>query len=175
MFNDPRFLAVLFLFCTSRDFRNLAVLIRSKTADFYHPPMKLGKVMFSVMSICPQGGGSPCNHHALDLTVKASPTHPPSSDMGPHWWGTPVTWEFIGPHQTGTSSLLVTSGSHHWRPVQTCPFQEQSLNQCWHLVATKARMVDASGWYASYWNAFLWLIVLHCFDRQHYLLGWSIH
>ena len=96
MFNDPRFLAVLFLFCTSRDFRNLAVLIRSKTADFYHPPMKLGKVMFSVVSICPQGGGSPCNHHALDLTDKASPTHPPilwhgtslvrnPRDMGIHW------------------------------------------------------------------------------------------
>ena len=88
MFNDPRPLAVLFLFCTSRDFENLAVWIRSKTADFYHLPTKLGKVMFLVVSVCLSTGGSHVTiTHVLNLLYRHPPQPPP--DTGPHWTGTP--------------------------------------------------------------------------------------
>ena len=39
-------------------------------------------------------------------------------------------------HQTsGPTLLLLTSGGHHWRPVQTCPFEDLPLScQYRHLV-----------------------------------------
>ena len=50
----------------------------------------------------------------------------------------------------------MTSGGHHWRPVQTCSLQDPPphTHWCWHLVAIEAHAVGASGRYASYWNAF---------------------
>ena len=52
---------------------------------------------------------------------------------------------------------LVTSGGHHWRPVQTCSLPERSL------VLTSSgeiHRVCASMWYASYCNPFLFLCSL---------------
>ena len=63
------------------------------------------ELMFSQMSVCHsvQGGSHVTNtHDSLDLTVH------PATDMGPH--------------STGTSPA-VTSGGHHWGPVQTCSLQ----------------------------------------------------
>ena len=52
--------------------------------------------MFSVVSVSQSSvhGGSPCDHYPL----------------------------CIGPHCTDL--LLVTSGGHYWRPVQTCSFED---------------------------------------------------
>ena len=43
---------------------------------------------------------------ALDLTVQP----PPTPDMGP-------------------TALLLTSGGHHWKPLQTCSLEDQPPNQ----------------------------------------------
>ena len=62
-------------------------------------------------------------------------------------YGTPghLTWDCPGflRHHTWdppARSLLLTSGGHHWRPVQTCSFEEPTLRH-YHLVATKSRKV----------------------------------
>ena len=54
-----------------------------------------GKVMFSVMSVC-----LPHQPHPLDIRHKI-PSQPQSHP-----------------------SLLMTSGSHHWRPVQACSLED---------------------------------------------------
>ena len=80
------------------------------------------KVIFSVMSVCPsvhRGSHVTITHDALDLIVQdpilapASPAH--------------QTWGPLSPasgHQTwDPRPPLVTSGGHHWRPVQTCSLE----------------------------------------------------
>ena len=72
-------------------------------------------------------------HHAINHTVGYPP--PP----GHQTWGTPCYW-----HQvliTGEALLqLLTSGDHHWRPVQTCSLEAPHPSHWyWHLVvATEA-------------------------------------
>ena len=53
-------------------------------------------------------------HDALDLTVKALPQ---TWDMGTPQPQPPQTWDMGIPH---SAPMLVTSGGHHWRPVETC-------------------------------------------------------
>ena len=57
-----------------------------------------------------------------------------------------------GTWDTNPLPLLVTSGGHHWRPVQT----EHTYPQCSPpppvLISTGGYR---RGWYASHWNAFL--------------------
>ena len=72
---------------------------------------------------------------------------------------------WIYPHlATPRAPLLVTSGGGHWRPVQTCSFQDlasaPSLPREQHLVVateTETCMVS-KGRYASYWNAVLFFL-----------------
>ena len=53
------------------------------------------------------------------------------TEMGPHctWTPSPHPWSQpppdMGPDCTGTP--LVTSGGHHWKPVQTCSLQDPLL------------------------------------------------
>ena len=51
-------------------------------------------------------------HDALDLTVLAPSPNPTPLDIT---HGTPPP---------GPGWLLVTSGGHHWTPVQTCSFKD---------------------------------------------------
>ena len=53
---------------------------------------------------------------------------------------------YIWRHCTGLPMamlpLLVTSGRHHWRPVQTCSLEETPPPyQYWHLMATKVHLI----------------------------------
>ena len=50
--------------------------------------------------------------------------------------------------------MLMTSGGHHWRPVQICSIQDPPPR---HPVAVEAGAVSVGGWYASYLNAFLFI------------------
>ena len=72
-----------------------------------------GKVMYSYVSVsqsvCPQGDSHvTITQDAMDLTVHG----PHTSDMEPPW-----PWPWPCP-------LLVTSGGHHWRPVQTFSLED---------------------------------------------------
>ena len=106
---------------------------------FYHPPTKLrGVNVFTdvCLSFCSGGSHVTITHDALDLTV-----HPPTD---------------MGPHSTGTSPA-VTSGGHHWRPVQTCSLQNLPPP------------VLTSG---DYWSMYVWRkwavsILVECFLVKH--------
>ena len=63
---------------------------------------------------------------------------PPSPRHGT-WLPTPSPWTWDLRTYT-PSPLLLTSGGHHWRPVQTCSLKDlpHSTHQYWHLsVATE--------------------------------------
>ena len=65
--------------------------------------------MFSQASVCSQEGS---HYDALDLTEHTTPL-----DMEPWYLSFPhgyQTWDLLPP-------LVLTSGGHHWKPVQTCP------------------------------------------------------
>ena len=103
---------------------------------------------FSLVTVCPWGSYVTIIHDVLELTVQ----HPPP----PAW-----TWDLRNPSpsccrgdETSGTPMLMTSGGHHWRPVQICSIQDP-LPQ--HPVAVEAGAVSVSGWYASYWNAFLFI------------------
>ena len=81
-----------------------------------------GKVMFSQVCVCLSvHGDSSCDHYPWCIGPHSTGPHE-TSDMGP----------------TGPGPLLVTSGGHHWRPVQACSLE--NTPGYWHLVA-KSRMV----------------------------------
>ena len=86
--------------------------------------------------------------------------------IGPHCTGlpSPQTWDLTVPSPPpgyGSSkyrdALLVASGGHHSRSVQTCSLQDPP--PYWYVVAIEAHTVGASGRYTSYWNAFLFIIL----------------
>ena len=75
-------------------------------------------IMFSLVSVCSQRGGGPM--WPISKMHWASLYRPPSTAPGIRhgtWW-----------------PLLLTSGGHHWRPVQTCSFEDLSPHWYWHLV-----------------------------------------
>ena len=86
---------------------------------------------------------------------------------GPMWPLPTVHWNSLyrappdpGPPGHGTSGVpfpspnpLVTSGGHHWGPVQICLLQDRPP-WGWHLVVVETGTVRASRRYTSYWNAF---------------------
>ena len=78
--------------------------------------------MLSVVSVHHSVQGVPITHETFDLTAHVSlpALIPPTSDMGPPSLTSPgQTWD---PHP-----LLVTSGAHHWGPVQTCSLEDPTL------------------------------------------------
>ena len=80
---------------------------------------------------------------------------PPLGSVPSYW-----TWDLIVQGSPGPGP--VAFGGHHWRPVQTYSPQDPPHPLWhWHLVmAVEARMVIASGRYASNWNACLLLIAI---------------
>ena len=94
--------------------------------------------MFSLMSLCLFMGGphGTIIPDSLDLTVQSPWPQPwrPSEHQtwDPSPWACPLWTSDMGP------LLLVTSGGHPTRPVQTCLYKDPY--QCWHPVA-KARTV----------------------------------
>ena len=124
------------------------IIIRVLIA-IYRPPTKLreGNV-FSCVCLSVHGGrGVPCNDYTgcirphctvLATALSSSPPHPSSRH------GT------LGP----PGSLILTFDGQDWRLVETCSLGDPL--QSWYLVAIEVTgAVDASGRYASYWNAFL--------------------
>ena len=94
--------------------------------------------MFSLVSVCLFIGGFPCDHYLwwigthctgfLELAlppVRIRHSTPPNFR---HGIPRPLT------------PLLVTSGSHHWRPAQTCSLEDPPY-WYWQLVAIEACMV----------------------------------
>ena len=65
--------------------------------------------------------------------------------IGPHCTAPPTP---IPPRYQIWGPVVLTSGGHHLRPVQTCSFEDTPLLP----ILTSG---GQSGWYASYWNAFL--------------------
>ena len=98
----------------------------------------------------------------------------------------------IGPPHTnhGTYPIL-TSGGHNWRPVQTCSLEDLTPPSTDIQWQPPKHVRLASGWYASYWNAFLLLLLpsllpyyviyccCHCcckayeLELQHYPALWA--
>ena len=100
--------------------------------DYYRSPTMLreGNVFTDVcVSICSQGAGSLCDHYPWYIGHHCkSPPNP--LDIRP---GTPPPPR----HQALIPSpLLVTSGGYHWRPVQTCSFDNTPDRHL--VVATEA-------------------------------------
>ena len=96
-----------------------------------------GKVMFSVVSV----SQSFCSR----AFSPAPPPHP-SPDMGTHCAGTPPPshlWTWNLTVQGPPPPLRVTSGGHHWRPVQSCSLQDTPIiaDILWLL-----EHVEASWW-----------------------------
>ena len=60
---------------------------------------------------------------------------------------------------------LVTSGGHHWRPVQTCSLglTAQTPSTGTDIWWPPKHILLASGRYASYWNGFLFLVLWFLF------------
>ena len=56
---------------------------------------------------------SPCDHYPSCIGPHCTP-HPPSPQP---WPPRHQTWD----------TLLKTSGGHHWRPIQTCSFEDPPL------------------------------------------------
>ena len=61
------------------------------------------------------------------------------------------------PSPLDISPLLLTSGGQHWRPLQTCSLEDPPRSDIWWWPLKHVRF--ASGRYASYWNAFLFLAI----------------
>ena len=76
---------------------------------------------------------------------------PFTQEMGPGYLlSRPCYWHLLViTGDMGPTPLLLTSGGHHWRPVQTC-----SLKDLPPPVRTPSGG-HRSGWYASYLNAYL--------------------
>ena len=118
---------------------------------YYRPPMKLleGNV-FTRVCLFTEGGVHMWPLPMMHWTSVYRPSKPQLSSGH-------QTWDPSSPSpleiRHGTPSfMLVTSGGDHWRP---CSLEEAPSTQWyWHLVATKHVWL-ASGWYTSYWNAFL--------------------
>ena len=162
---DPSFTATGMKVC--RDIRLVHTsVLDALRSGFNLPPTKLreGNV-FS--HLCPSvshsvrrgdGDGVQCGHYHY----RNPPPHmgslyrTPQSQSQPH------------------SSLVVTSGGQDWRPVQACLLEDPPpTNQCWYLVAIKARMVGASGRNASYWDAFLLFTAAIGKKHTSYIVYWS--
>ena len=63
----------------------------------------------------------------------------------------PQTWD-MGTPGPSPFFLLVTSGSHHWRCVETCSLEDYPSTDIWWL---PKHVWLTSRWHAFYWNAFL--------------------
>ena len=83
------------------------------------PPTKLweGNVFTCVCLSVHRGPHLTITHDALGLTVQGPPPAlpPPNIDMGP----------------PQSHPLLVISGDHHWKPVQTCSFDDSTGTAIW--------------------------------------------
>ena len=118
--------------------------------------------MFSYMSVCHsvhRRSHVTIIRDALALTEQDHPAHgtsgtpkaPPTPDMGPQRLPASDIW---------------------WPPLKTCSklftLRPTPPNRSCNLMAVEAGTVSTSGWYASYWNAFL------CTVRPRYVTQMSI-
>ena len=100
---------------------------------FYRPQTKFAKVMFLHVCVCPHGGGTWAGTPRTRYTPPRAST-PPLRPGKPPWAGTPA----------GTRYTL--------RQVHPRAGTPSGSSACWEIRAT-------SGRYASYWNAFLLIII----------------
>ena len=119
--------------------------IQSYFNHCYRPPTKLGKQCFqSCLSI--HRHMRPYNHCPwLDHTVEHPPPHP---DMELHCKGPPSPAPVHSTLRTGTPPLLVTSSSHHWRPLETCSLHNPYADLWWllkHVRSAQARSMHSAG------------------------------
>ena len=112
-----------------------------------------GKVMFSQASVSSQG--SPCSHCPWCLE-----SHCTGPAAGHQVWD-PQTLDLGHP-------LLLTSGDQYWRPVPTCLLEDTSQSNIWWWPLKHVQFI--SGWYASYWNVFLFF----CKFNFSSAIKWSV-
>ena len=127
---------------------------------YYRPPTKLRKVMFyRCLSFCPGGG-------YLRFNVLGEGGFPGPMSVGRsgypryHVQGSLLLLLMVSRGgQTGPPYplLLLASGGHHWKPVQTCSLEDLPLTGTDTLWQPPKHVQLASGQYASYWNAFLFI------------------
>ena len=128
---------------------------------FYHPQLSCGKVMFSQASVILSIGGG-VTQHALEQTPpRQTHTHTP---CGPHPLGRhpPVDhtpWA-VTPHGQTPSHGPHSLGRHTSPPEQTPPWADAPTHPHPHPRGPHPRPRDShcSARYASYWNAFLFLL-----------------
>ena len=95
-------------------------------------------------------------HDVLHHTVQPPPQPQPRLSLQTWDMGTPYTYLSPDP-----SPLLLTSGGHHWRPVQACSFDltvqppAPTTTDIWW---PPMNIQLTSGQYVSYWNAFLFIL-----------------
>ena len=108
-----------------------------------------GKAMFSLVSVCLfTEAHVTITHDALDINVE-----------GPMALALPLPsghqkWDLSHPPLPQACALLMKPDGQHWRPVQTCSLEGPLI---WGHGAVR------TGWYASYWNAFLLFISSSCY------------
>ena len=101
-----------------------------------------GKVMFSVVSVhhSVHGGGFPCDHYPWCIRHHCSGPYPPSQAPPPTILLAKIWWR----------SLVTCSNLFTWGPTSTSTYIWWPPKHVWF----------ASGRYASYWNAFLFIVQL---------------
>ena len=127
--------------------------------SYYRPPTKLweANVGWNV-SVCLSWGWShvAITRDSLDLTVRdvfPGPGSSPSNSPHLQAWDlrdplplAPFLWSWDLRDPLPCPSLVVTSGSHQWRPIQTSiHFRTRFPHGCWHLVVKHRWSVQVDG------------------------------
>ena len=123
------------------------IFLRMETHFFYLPQTKFAKVMFSQVSVCPQGGFCLWSQRGVSATHPRADTHtpvqtPPGPGRQPPWADTPWT-------------------VHAW--IHTPPW---AMHAGIHPCLVHAGIRSTSRRYASHWNAFLFCV---CVWTRHLL------
>ena len=109
---------------------------------FYRPQTKFAKVMFLHVCVCPHGeGGVPGQVPPGPCTHPPGQVHHPSDQVNPPGQ--------VHPPGPGTHTAGPGTPSGRYTPRAGTP---SGSSACWEIRAT-------SGRYASYWNAFLLIII----------------
>ena len=110
---------------------------------YYRPQTKFAKVMFSQVSVCPQGGVPPGQVHPLGRYTPQGRDTP--------WAGTPPRQV----HPPGRYTPLAGTPPRQVQPPGRYPWQVHPPGQVHPPTTVHAGIRSTSGRYASHWNAFL--------------------
>ena len=138
-----------------------------KSRWYYHPPSKLweGNVFSHV---CPWGWGeSHVMHWCIGIGPHCTASPAQSWSCSPGYWDFTVQWPpWLQPPSTWDLTVRAPAGDIWWPRLKTCSnlFTWGPPHPPLLAPGTEnAHTVSASGWYVSYWNAFL----VYIFSMAH--------